>query len=64
MEAGGAGTCMERNIFQHKDPKAITAAIYKIVHEGASVDEAYKLISMLENLFLLILTVVCNLTYF
>jgi DhnA family fructose-bisphosphate aldolase class Ia len=45
MDAGGAGTCMGRNIFQHEDPKAITAAICKIVHEGASVDEAYKLIS-------------------
>jgi fructose-bisphosphate aldolase/2-amino-3,7-dideoxy-D-threo-hept-6-ulosonate synthase len=45
MEAGGAGTCMGRNVFQHEDPKAITAAIRKIVHEGASVDEAYKLIS-------------------
>jgi fructose-bisphosphate aldolase/2-amino-3,7-dideoxy-D-threo-hept-6-ulosonate synthase len=45
MEAGGAGTCMGRNVFQHEDPKAITAAICKIVHEGASVDEAYKLIS-------------------
>ena len=45
IDAGGAGTCMGRNVFQHKDPKAITAAMVKIVHEGASVDEAYKLIS-------------------
>jgi DhnA family fructose-bisphosphate aldolase class Ia len=45
MEAGGAGTCMGRNIFQHEDPRAVTAAICKIVHEGASVDEAYKLLS-------------------
>jgi len=44
VEAGGAGTCMGRNIFQHKDPKAITAAICKIVHEGASVEEALKLL--------------------
>ncbi len=45
IEAGGAGTCMGRNVFQHKDPKAITAAICKIVHEGASVEEALKLVS-------------------
>src|SRR4030042_1287694 len=42
VEAGGAGTCMGRNVFQHKDPKAITAAISKIVHEGASVEKAMK----------------------
>lgn len=45
IDAGGSGTCMGRNVFQHKDPKAITAAMVKIVHEGASVDEAYKLLS-------------------
>ena len=45
MEAGGAGTCMGRNVFQHKDPKAITMAMCKIVHENASVDEAYKLLA-------------------
>ena len=45
IEAGGAGICIGRNIFQHKDPKAITAAICKIVHEGASVKEALKLVS-------------------
>jgi DhnA family fructose-bisphosphate aldolase class Ia len=43
--AGGAGICIGRNIFQHKDPKAITAAIFKIVHEGASVEKALKLVS-------------------
>jgi len=45
IEAGGAGTCMGRNMFQHKDPEAIVKALCMIVHEGASVDEAYKLIS-------------------
>jgi DhnA family fructose-bisphosphate aldolase class Ia len=45
IDAGGAGTCMGRNVFQHKDPTAITAAMVKIVHEGTSVDEAYKLVS-------------------
>jgi fructose-bisphosphate aldolase/2-amino-3,7-dideoxy-D-threo-hept-6-ulosonate synthase len=45
IDAGGAGTCMGRNVFQHKNPQAITAAMVKIVHEGASVDEALKLLS-------------------
>jgi len=44
MEAGGAGTSMGRNIFQHRDPKAVTAAICKIVHEEASVEEAVKML--------------------
>jgi DhnA family fructose-bisphosphate aldolase class Ia len=44
MDAGGAGTCFGRNIFQHRDPRAVTAAICKIVHESASVAEALKLI--------------------
>lgn len=40
IDAGGAGTCMGRNVFQHSDPTAITAALCKIVHGGATVDEA------------------------
>lgn len=44
IDAGGAGTCMGRNVFQHKDPEAITRAMCMIVHEGASVDEAYKVL--------------------
>jgi len=44
MEAGGAGTCFGRNVFQHQDPTAITAAICQIVHEGASVEEALQLL--------------------
>ncbi len=43
-DAGGAGTSMGRNVFQHRDPKAVTAAICKIVHEEASVEEALKII--------------------
>lgn len=38
--AGGAGVAFGRNIFQHRDPTAITRAICKIVHEDASVDTA------------------------
>lgn len=44
MDAGGAGTCMGRNVFQHSNPTAVTAAFCKIVHEGASVKEALKLL--------------------
>jgi DhnA family fructose-bisphosphate aldolase class Ia len=44
IDAGGAGTCMGRNVFQHKDPEAITRAMCMIVHEGASVDDAYKVL--------------------
>jgi DhnA family fructose-bisphosphate aldolase class Ia len=40
IDAGGAGTCMGRNVFQHSNPTAITAALVKIVHGGATVDEA------------------------
>jgi fructose-bisphosphate aldolase/2-amino-3,7-dideoxy-D-threo-hept-6-ulosonate synthase len=42
IEAGGAGTSIGRNIFQHKDPVAIVRAIAKIVHDGAEVEEALK----------------------
>lgn len=44
IDAGGAGTSIGRNVFQHSNPKAITAAFCKIVHEGASVEEALKLL--------------------
>ncbi|MDQ1279822.1 MAG: Fructose-bisphosphate aldolase [Thermoproteota archaeon] len=44
MDGGGAGTSIGRNVFQHKDPQAITAAFCKIVHEGASVKDALKVL--------------------
>ena len=44
MEAGGAGTSFGRNVFQHKDPRAITVAICKVVHDGATVEEALKVL--------------------
>lgn len=40
VEAGAAGVAMGRNIFQAKDPAAMTAAVAAIVHGGAAVDEA------------------------
>jgi len=42
IDAGGAGVAFGRNIFQHRDPTAITRAICKIVHEDASVDDAMR----------------------
>jgi len=40
IDAGGAGVCFGRNIFQHRDPTAITRAIAEIIHEDAEVEEA------------------------
>lgn len=40
IEAGGAGTSIGRNIFQHKDPSKIVKAISMIVHGNYDVDEA------------------------
>jgi len=42
VDAGGSGVCFGRNIFQHRDPTAITRAIAKIIHEQADVEEASK----------------------
>ncbi len=42
IEAGGAGTSIGRNIFQHESPVKIVRAIAAIVHGGADVEEALK----------------------
>jgi fructose-bisphosphate aldolase/2-amino-3,7-dideoxy-D-threo-hept-6-ulosonate synthase len=42
IEAGGAGTSIGRNIFQHENPIAIVRAIASIVHKGADVEGALK----------------------
>jgi len=44
MEAGAAGVTFGRNVFQHRDPEAMTRALAKIVFEGASVDEALEVL--------------------
>lgn len=41
-DAGGAGVAIGRNIWEHKDPTAMTRAIAQVLHENASVDEAAK----------------------
>jgi DhnA family fructose-bisphosphate aldolase class Ia len=42
MDAGGRGCAVGRNIWQYEDPVAMVRATKKIVHEGASVEEAAK----------------------
>ncbi len=44
IEAGGAGTSIGRNIFQHKNPTKMVRAIAAIVHEGKDVEEAMKIL--------------------
>jgi fructose-bisphosphate aldolase / 2-amino-3,7-dideoxy-D-threo-hept-6-ulosonate synthase len=40
IKAGGSGVAIGRNIWQHKNPKSITRAISKVIHEGYSAEEA------------------------
>jgi len=46
LEAGAAGLSIGRNAFQHEKPDKIIEALCKMVHEGASVEDA---IEMLET---------------
>ena len=40
LGAGGAGVCIGRNVFQHRDPLSMMRAISAMVHENASTDDA------------------------
>jgi fructose-bisphosphate aldolase/2-amino-3,7-dideoxy-D-threo-hept-6-ulosonate synthase len=44
LKAGGAGISIGRNVFQHEDPTVMTKALTAIVHKGASVNEALKIL--------------------
>lgn len=44
MQAGAAGLSIGRNVFQHENPAAIAHALVAIVHEGASVEAASKIL--------------------
>ncbi len=44
LEAGSAGLSIGRNAFQHKKPEKIVAALCKMVHEGAGVEEAAQML--------------------
>lgn len=42
--AGCAGASIGRNVFQHSDPRNMARALIAIVHEGATVDEAFRIV--------------------
>ena len=44
IKAGGVGVSIGRNVFQHENPTAMTRALSAIVHRGATVEEALKLL--------------------
>jgi len=44
LAAGGAGVCIGRNAWQHKNPAGFVRAICAMVHEGADVAQALKII--------------------
>ncbi len=48
VQAGAVGVDMGRNIFQSESPVAMIQAVRKIVHENATVDEAYELFQELK----------------
>jgi putative autoinducer-2 (AI-2) aldolase len=43
LQGGAVGVDMGRNIFQSEKPVAMIKAIRAIVHQGASVEDAYTL---------------------
>jgi putative autoinducer-2 (AI-2) aldolase len=49
IHAGAVGVDMGRNIFQSESPVAMIRAVRSIVHENATVDEAYDLFSKVKN---------------
>ena len=44
LKAGGAGVSIGRNAFQHRRPEKIIEAIGKVVHDGATVKQALKIL--------------------
>lgn len=42
IDAGAVGVAFGRNVWQHENPEAMTRAIWKIVHEGSSVERVLK----------------------
>ncbi len=45
VQAGASGLSIGRNVFQAKEPSNMVKAMVKIVHEGASVEEALDVLS-------------------
>jgi predicted phospho-2-dehydro-3-deoxyheptonate aldolase len=46
LKAGATGVSIGRNAFQHKNPEKMVAALCKMVHHGASVKEAMKMLQV------------------
>ena len=44
IEAGAAGVSVGRNAFQHRDPAKMVQALSKMVHKGATVEDAHKIV--------------------
>jgi fructose-bisphosphate aldolase/2-amino-3,7-dideoxy-D-threo-hept-6-ulosonate synthase len=44
IRAGGAGVSIGRNVFQHGSPALMARALCALVHQGASVDEATRIL--------------------
>ncbi len=44
IKAGGSGLSIGRNVFQNKNPTAMTRALTAIVHHNASVNEALRML--------------------
>jgi fructose-bisphosphate aldolase, class I len=44
VQAGGAGLSIGRNIFQAEDPTKLIRALYMVVHEEATVEDALELV--------------------
>jgi predicted phospho-2-dehydro-3-deoxyheptonate aldolase len=44
LKAGAEGISIGRNAFQHKNPTKMVQVLSKMVHQGASVDEAVKML--------------------
>ena len=42
LAAGAAGVAIGRNVWQHEDPLRMTAALVRLVHEGATVGQAQR----------------------
>jgi len=42
IKAGAIGVSIGRNVFQHRNPTAMTRALTRIVHEGVSVGRAMR----------------------
>lgn len=45
LDAGAAGTSIGRNVFQHPNPQGIVAALHRLVHEDAGVEEGMECIN-------------------